>query len=57
MADHAHRRPLNPPALRRRIWRRVRRSRYARHLPFTVYALITFLGMGWTLVTICRATA
>lgn len=55
MAHHAYRRSVKYPRVRR-TWRKVRRSRYARHLPFTIYCLITFFGMGWTLVMICRAT-
>lgn len=56
MADRSvPRRPVKTSA-RRRAWRRLKRSRAARHLPFAVYCLITFGGMGWTLVMICRAT-
>lgn len=40
----------------RRAWRRFRRSRASRHMPFAVYSLITIVGMGYTLVMICRAT-
>lgn len=58
----AHRRSASPSRvhrIRRRVHRAcrwVRRSRAARHLPFTAYVIITFFGMGYTLLLVSRAT-
>lgn len=36
--------------------RRARRSRYARHAPFTAYCLMTAAWVGWTLTALHQAT-
>jgi hypothetical protein len=60
MAAHRHT-PTHPVHhIRRRVhsaYRWTRRSRAARHLPFTAYCVITAVGMGYTLVLISRATS
>ncbi|NUR38804.1 MAG: hypothetical protein HOV73_01790 [Streptomyces sp.] len=51
-----HRRTPTTTRPRRRWWRTLRRSRAARHLPFTAYCLITATLMGWIVVLMSRAT-
>jgi hypothetical protein len=59
MAAHRRTTSTRVHRIRRRVhraWRWTRRSRAARHLPFTAYCVITLVGMGYTLVLISRAT-